>query len=134
MSERRYDVVAVLLFAVAVQIGSAACGSARRSEPLMGPVVAVEAAQERGKIVFAQNCNRCHPGGEAGLGPALNGLRSPRSTQRRRVRHGPGRMPSFDRNQISDEQLDELLSYLALLRSHGNAAGAVDGIGQGGRP
>jgi len=115
-------------------IVSLGCGSPRRSEPIKGAVVAVEASQERGKIVFMQNCNRCHPGGEAGLGPALNGLRGPKALQRRRVRHGPGRMPSFDKTQISDEQLEELLSYLALLRSHGSPAGTVDGFGQGGRP
>lgn len=100
------------------------CGSPRRGEPLRGPLTATESAQERGRLVFAVNCYKCHPGGEAGLGPSLNEKRRPDFIRRLQIRHGVGRMPSFDETRLSDKELSDLLSYLALLRRH-------DGGGQG---
>ncbi len=59
----------VLGFALAVV--SASCGSARRSEPLVG-AFHPDGSELRGATVYAEHCHKCHPGGEAGLGPSLN--------------------------------------------------------------
>lgn len=104
-----------------------ACGAARRGEPLATPVTLDERA-ERGRAVFMANCQQCHPGGEAGLGPALNDKPFPEFLKKFQVRHGLGTMPSFSEQKISDEQLDDLMEYLkALRRSRPTAAVARQG-------
>jgi mono/diheme cytochrome c family protein len=103
---------------------SIACGAARRREPLAAPLV-LDARAERGRAVFMTNCYQCHPGGEAGLGPALNDKPFPEFLKKFQVRHGLGTMPSFSESKISDEQLEDLMQYLkALRRSRPAAAGA----------
>ena len=92
-----------------------ACGAARRREPLASPVALSERA-ERGQTVFMANCHQCHPGGEAGLGPALNDKPFPSFLKKFQVRHGLGTMPSFSEQKISDEQLNDLMEYLKALR------------------
>jgi mono/diheme cytochrome c family protein len=70
-----------------------------------------------------EKCHRCHPGGEAGLGPALNNKPFPDFLKRFQVRHGLGAMPHFEKEQLSDAQLDAILVYLKTLRqnpSHGS--------------
>ncbi|ALJ01452.1 hypothetical protein DC20_13640 [Rufibacter tibetensis] len=99
------------------------CGTARRSEPIMGPLTLQTQQLENGRQVFMQNCQRCHPLGEAGLGPSLNNIPLPGAALRFRVRSkafflGIGRMPSFKKHEISREQMDELVVYLKALRRH----------------
>ncbi|WP_207432278.1 c-type cytochrome [Sabulibacter ruber] len=99
------------------------CGSARRSEPIMGPMSFRTQQLENGRVVFMQNCQRCHPLGEAGLGPSLNNIPLPGIALRFRVRSkafflGIGRMPSFKKHEISREQMDELVVYMKALRRH----------------
>ena len=94
---------------------SLACGTARRREPLATPV-ALDQRAERGRVVFMAQCHQCHPGGEAGLGPALNDKPLPEFLKKFQVRHGLGTMPSFSEQRISDEQLDDLMEYLKALR------------------
>lgn len=101
--------VAALLAAVA------ACGSARRSTPVTGPPSFSPAAQ-RGQVVFMQNCNQCHPQGEAGLGPAINDKPFPEFLKEFQVRHGLGAMPSFSEKEVSDQQLEDLMTYLEELK------------------
>ena len=57
----------------------AGCASARRGEPIAGEWKG-DPKIERGKVVFMQKCHMCHPGGEAGLGPALNNKPAPPET------------------------------------------------------
>jgi mono/diheme cytochrome c family protein len=99
------------------------CGSARRSEPIMGPLAVSSQQLENGRLVFMQNCQKCHPAGEAGEGPSLNNVPAPGGVLRFRVRSrafllGLGRMPSFKEHEISPEQLDDLVVYLKALRKH----------------
>lgn len=98
----------------------AGCGSPRRGEPLAGAVPSDEIALERGRAVFMQNCYACHPGGEAGLGPALNNRPWPDFVKRRAIRRGEGPMPAFSTQEISDAALKDLLTYLAALRGYYN--------------
>ncbi|KAA3437201.1 cytochrome c [Rufibacter hautae] len=99
------------------------CGTARRSEPILGPLALQTQQLENGRVVFMQNCQRCHPLGEAGLGPSLNNIPLPGVALRFRVRSkafflGIGRMPSFKKHEISREQMDELVVYMKALRRH----------------
>lgn len=97
----------------------AGCGSARRGAPTQPPFEASEVELRQGRQVFMRFCNGCHPGGAAGLGPALNNKPLPGFAIRFQVRHGLGVMPSFSEEVISDEQLDALTTYIKELRDHG---------------
>ena len=107
------------LSASALGLVLVACGSARRSAPLVGPFVPEKAAQARGEHVFFEFCHQCHPGGEAGLGPAINDKPLPGSAIRTQVRMGVGAMPSFSEEEIADKELDDLVEYTTGLRAHG---------------
>jgi mono/diheme cytochrome c family protein len=93
-----------------------ACGSARRAEPLIGAKGPPNAQIALGEQVFDRNCSQCHPGGEGGLGPALNNKPAPRWAIRFQVRHGLGAMPRFSEREISDEQLSAVTKYMVWLR------------------
>ena len=101
---------------VALALLVASCGSARRSEPIVGPIAfAPEAA--RGEQVFMRHCHECHPKGEAGLEPALNDKPLPGWLIRFQVRRGLGAMPAFPEDEISPAELEDLVAYLRALRS-----------------
>lgn len=102
----------VLLLAVA----SASCGSARRGAPLIGERHPTDAKLALGEQVFDRNCSQCHPGGEAGLGPALNNKPLPQFAVRIQVRNGVGAMPRFRSYEITDEQLRAVTAYMVWLR------------------
>jgi cytochrome c5 len=93
-----------------------ACGSARRSEPLTGSHAFEDPVVMRGEQVFAFQCSQCHPGGEAGLGPAINNKPLPGWLIRFQVRNGLGVMPRFSSAQIGSDDLDALVRYLQTLR------------------
>jgi mono/diheme cytochrome c family protein len=96
----------------------ASCGTARRGEPIVGPLaLAPEAA--RGEQVFMRECHQCHPKGEAGLGPSLNDKPWPGWLMRFQVRRGLGAMPEFSADEISPAELDDLIAYLVALRAPG---------------
>ena len=75
-----------------------------------------EATLENGKKVFTQQCNQCHPHGKAGLGPALNNKPAPTFLVKRQIRWGLGAMPSFNRKEIADGDLKDLVTYVMELR------------------
>ena len=93
--------------------------SARRGEPLVGPLSDNSDAVARGQRVFMANCHACHPGGEAGLAPAINNKPLPGFMIKTQVRLGVGAMPRFSKEEISSDQLDDLVTYLKALRRHG---------------
>jgi mono/diheme cytochrome c family protein len=92
--------------------------SARRSEPIVGAHHGFTPNLEHGRIVFMQHCQKCHPGGEAGLGPGINDKPLPEFLIATQVRVGLGAMPSFGRDLITDEELDHLIRYLKALRGN----------------
>jgi mono/diheme cytochrome c family protein len=101
-------------------VASFACGSPHRSEPFTGQVPKLDTAQKRhGELVFAQNCNQCHPLGEGGLGPALNSKPAPAAAIKLVVRLGPGDMPSFGDDEMSDADVDAVAEYVVALRQSG---------------
>jgi mono/diheme cytochrome c family protein len=93
-----------------------ACHSTRRGEPITGSVSINDQKVARGRLVFYRNCHQCHPGGEAGLGPALNNKPAPVFLMKTQVRVGLGVMPHFTKEQISPEELDDLMAYVMELR------------------
>jgi mono/diheme cytochrome c family protein len=92
------------------------CGSARRSEPIKGAASIADPATARGRIVYMDKCNRCHPGGEAGLGPALNDKPLPEPLMKTQIRAGLGAMPAFPSGEISDADVDAIIAYLKAMR------------------
>jgi mono/diheme cytochrome c family protein len=96
--------------------------SARRGEPLYGPLRTTTPAIANGQQVFMRECHQCHPGGEAGLGPAMNNKPLPGFMIRFQVRRGFGAMPAFSQAEISPEELDNLILYLKQLRNHPGTA------------
>lgn len=96
-----------------------ACGSARRGEPLIGPLPIHSEEVSHGQRVFMAVCHQCHPGGETGLGAPLNDKPFPEFYIRYQVRHGLGAMPAFSKEKLSDDDLDHIIVYLKKLRSHG---------------
>lgn len=69
--------------------------TARRSEPLRGAVTLNTEEQRRGQQAYFRHCHNCHPGGEAGLGPALNDKLLPPVAIKAQVRLGVGAMPAI---------------------------------------
>jgi mono/diheme cytochrome c family protein len=105
---------ALLTAAAAIVIG---CGPSRRDALVSPPVNTESNAQlAEGQRVFTTTCNQCHPGGAAGLGPALNNKPFHAPLMKFQVRWGVGSMPRFSRSQISDEQLNDVILYVKALR------------------
>jgi mono/diheme cytochrome c family protein len=92
--------------------------SARRGEPVVGPI-ALDEHLKRGQQLFDQHCYKCHTKGEGGMGPIINDKPLPKFLMRTQVRVGMGTMPNFSKNQISDDELDAILDYLVALRRAG---------------
>ena len=107
--------VLVLSIFAAAQMG---CRSVRRGEPIVGPLASSDPQVNRGHAVFQQNCYKCHPGGEGGLGPALNDKLLPAFLMKAQVRVGMGTMPLFHKPEIPADELDALTKYVIALRRH----------------
>jgi cytochrome c5 len=104
-----------LLVGVVVSI-TAGCQSPRRDEPIIGAMPLGDHRVARGQEVFFANCHQCHPGGSAGLGPAINDKPVPEWLLKTQVRVGLGAMPGFSKEQISDVELQALADYVLELR------------------
>ena len=103
----------ILSFLIVAQtIISKSCAS-RRSEPVKQEEFAVTDARiKNGEKVYMLHCQKCHPAGEAGLGPALNSNPAPQFIKRFQMRHGLGVMPAFSKEEISKEHLRDISKYL----------------------
>lgn len=88
----------------------------RKSPPVKDPLPLEDTAVRNGQIHFMAHCHKCHPAGESGLGPAINSNPAPKFIKRFQVRHGLGVMPSFNSEEISKEELSEIMAYLKALR------------------
>jgi mono/diheme cytochrome c family protein len=107
--------------AVMLLLGSLALAagcSARRSEPIAGPMNYTSPELRSGEISFDRHCSHCHPGGEKGLAPALNNKPLPGFLIKFQVRHGLGAMPAFSERELPAEELDRLVAYLKELRQN----------------
>jgi mono/diheme cytochrome c family protein len=93
-----------------------ACGSPKRDEPEKPAFVPATATIARGEQIFKKQCDYCHPGGGAGLGPALNNKPVPGFAIRVQIKHGFGAMPAFDSTKIAPEDVRAIADYLLALR------------------
>ena len=93
-----------------------ACGSPKRDEPDRPAFVPATTTIARGEEVFKKQCDYCHPGGGAGLGPALNNKPAPAFAIRFQIRHGLGAMPAFDSTTIPAADVQAIADYLLALR------------------
>jgi len=110
----RFPASIALIATVASAIG---CGTARRDALVARPLHRPTSQVELGERIFTARCNQCHPGGAAGLGPAVNNKPVPGFMIAFQVRHGLGAMPRFSKSQLSDRQLDAVIAYLKDLRN-----------------
>jgi mono/diheme cytochrome c family protein len=94
----------------------AGCRSARRGEPFTGVHTPSSEAVIRGQVAFDTHCNGCHPGGEAGLGVALNNKPLPRGLIKLQIRRGLGAMPAFSKQVIGNKARDDIARYVVWLR------------------
>lgn len=91
----------------------------RRSEPLTGKAfTTISSNIANGEQVFMRHCQKCHPAGESGLGPTINGTPAPGFVKRFQVRHGLGVMPAFSRNEISKADLHDITAYLKAWKNY----------------
>jgi len=107
----------IIAASLVLAAGLNAC-SGRRNEPLRGPLVLTDEETIKGQKLFMQYCQKCHPMGEAGLGPSLNASPAPKFAERFQMRHGLGVMPAFKKDELNDEQLKQIAKYLKALKHH----------------
>lgn len=102
------------IFVALALVATLACAT-HRSEP-MAAAPSLSPEQQRGRVLFHQFCHQCHPNGEAGLGPDINGKPAPLAVFRLQVRSGLGAMPAFPDAIIPDPELDQLLAFVEYQR------------------
>jgi mono/diheme cytochrome c family protein len=96
--------------------------SARRAQPItQQDFVPVKNRVLNGQKVFMAHCNKCHPGGEGGLGPSVNGNIAPQFVKRFQMRHGLGVMPSFKKDEISKRDLRDISKFLHAWKTYQNS-------------
>lgn len=106
--------ITTLLLVIATLVFS--CKSEK--EPLGGErPISMEA--QAGESIFMTHCQKCHPGGDAGLGPSIiNNKQLPGFTIRMQVRQGIGKMPKFNKEELSEEELDGIIAYITEIRKN----------------
>jgi mono/diheme cytochrome c family protein len=106
----------LLVTASATLMLLAACGSLRRAEPIVGQMEYGGTSIKRGEQLYNAHCYQCHARGEGGLGPSLNDKPLPRFAIRLQIRHGLGVMPAFSEQQLSDQEVEDIVDYVVALR------------------
>ncbi len=110
---KNYLRAAVIFFLLLLDTFIMISCASRKSEPVkQKEFVAKNASISNGEKVYMIYCHKCHPGGEAGLGPAINSNPAPQFIKRFQMRHGLGVMPSFTKNEISREDLRDISKYI----------------------
>ena len=71
-----------------------------------------------GQKLFVANCQACHPSGGrvAGVGPKLQGTTRDDAYIHSNIRNGRNAMPAFSTDQISDQQINDLIAYIRSLK------------------
>ena len=91
----------------------------RKAEPLTQKTfVPANARIANGERIFMIHCQKCHPGGEGGLGPAINSNPAPQFVKRFQMRHGLGVMPAFKKGEITKKDLHDVSKYLRAWKAY----------------
>ena len=108
----------IMSYKIIIFLSLLLCGacSLRRSEPFGGPLELTSARLQNGHEKFMTHCNKCHPMGEAGLGPALNPNPAPRFVKALQIRWGIGTMPHFSRTELSRQDVSDITLFMKKLR------------------
>jgi mono/diheme cytochrome c family protein len=104
---------------IAVLPPSAQTGAPSAPQPEVTALVASD-LQVLGQATYEQFCDACHPGGGAGVGPALIGPGfeanfSDDASLTALIRSGTPSMPGFPSTRINDAQLAALIAYMRQL-------------------
>lgn len=116
MKKRQNLLIGVTLFLITFLLAQCAM---RKSEPVKQK--AFETSDTRvvnGEKVYMAYCQKCHPAGEAGLGPSINANPAPQFIKRFQMRHGLGVMPGFKKDAISKSDLHDISKYLKAWKSY----------------
>ena len=106
------NILSKYILAISLCIIVCSCAS-RKSEPITGAVVdRSDARVANGQEKYNRYCQKCHPSGEAGLGPAVNG--KPNFLKKFQAKHGLGAMPAF-KGIIPEDDLKDIQLYLKQL-------------------
>ena len=118
---QRIPIILIIVLSIIVS-----CGSPRRIETNLAKenITAEDQRIAAGRLIFKNNCQKCHPNGEAGEGPSLNNIHLPGVLLRYRVRSKSfvlwlGKMPSFNKSEISKKEMDGLIAYMKAVRRPG---------------
>ncbi|HEU0035537.1 MAG TPA: cytochrome c [Kofleriaceae bacterium] len=95
----------------------AACGRQHRGEPTAPELRPRTAEVSAGQKLFRKFCYQCHPGGSAGIGPALNNKPLPEFAIRTQIRKGVGAMPAFPDDWLDDSEVAAIAEYVQALRA-----------------
>lgn len=117
--------------ATVIAVTAAACASSSptpvpaATEASAGQEAGSEATMERDLFV-AKGCAACHGqnGEGSAIAPALAGHTE--AQVKRQVRSPRFQMPAFSEDQVSDEELDAIVHYIASLESEGHAHAEVE--------
>lgn len=105
---KKYLVLIVVILCVAI----ASC-VVRKSEPVQQKEFVPEDERTvNGEKMYMIHCQKCHPMGEGGLGPAVNPNPAPGFVKRFQMRHGIGVMPGFKTHEISRKDLKDISRYM----------------------
>ena len=114
---KKLHIISCAMLALMSTLTISSC-AIRKSEPISGKVVdRGDKDVKNGELLYMAYCQKCHPSGEGGLGPALNSLAVvPGFVKRFQVRHGLGVMPYFKKDQISKADLHDITDYMKALK------------------
>ncbi len=92
----------------------------RPSSNPVTPATTVQPASStatEGQVIFDRTCGRCHPGGNARIGPRLAARADTEAHVRTVVRNGEGTMRPIPTSRVSDGDLVKVFAYLRAIRA-----------------
>ncbi len=110
--------ISIVIFLITAIMMFYSC-AIRKSEPIVGKTFTPKNMQvQHGQQLFMKNCQKCHPGGEGGLGPAIHPVPSPGFAKKIQMRIGVGVMPAFNHQELSKQDLKDITKYLIALKHY----------------
>lgn len=107
--------IAILLFALVLGLGAAACGGDDEGAGTDTTTEDGETSFAAGRTVFIDNCGACHTLSDAGttgtVGPSLDGTSLSVDAVQEQVRNGGGAMPAFE-GTLGDDEIENVSEYV----------------------